>query len=133
MSDSTRAGMALPLAILLLLGMTVLGHGALLLSRHEVRATAALRDRIRAERAAVIGLQLNWRVPTAPRGSTEWMPHASGGLPWGLHYEVTGRWLDRDFFILSGIGRVTGRSAQVRMVWVGREGTCGEAPEPSGS
>lgn len=132
--NGTRQGMALPLAIVLLLALTILAHGVLLLSRHEVRAASSLRDLVRAQRAAEVGLHLYWAghgMFTEPAGSSLWEPVSSGDLPGGLSFGVSIHSLDSDFFLLAGSGMVTGMNGGSRIVWLGRSGSCQARDNPN--
>ena len=122
-----RRGMALPVAMVLLLAMTALAHGVLLLSRHEVRAAASLRDLVRTQRAAEVGLHLHWfgqGITPEPDSSRLWEPVSTGDLPGGLSFSVSIRPLDSDFFLVAGAGRLAGRAGGSRIVWLGRSGSC---------
>ncbi len=105
------AGMALPLVLLLLLALTTFGHAALVLSQREVQASAAYRDLVRAEKAAGVGLRLGLSVSPDPFGDrSAWVaqPLLSGELIDGLTYSAIRRWIDREFFVIQGIGGVKG-------------------------
>jgi hypothetical protein len=125
--------MALPVAIVLLLGMTVLGHGLLVLSRQEVRATAALRDAARALGAAETGLGLFWPAVGDSAGFAEeedWVSVGSGELERRVRFEVFRRSLGSGFFLLRSRGMVGGRFVGGEVIWLGRERSCGIAKEP---
>jgi len=104
-------GMALPLVLLLLVALTAFGHAALVLSQREVQASAAFRDLIRAEKAAGVGLRLAISLtPDSSMDRTPWIPELlfTGELTDGLTYSVVRRWIDLEFFVLSGRGGVKG-------------------------
>jgi len=124
---SSRRGMALPLALLAMLTLTLLAHGLLLLSQREVQAAAALRDLAVAEKAAMVGLRVGWATPRGPGLPTspkDWISEAAGTLPGRSQFEVSRLWLDSEFFLLKGTGRTPGRAGSRHLVWLGREGAC---------
>jgi len=114
--------MALPLVLLLLLALTVFGHGALVLSRRERQATWAFRNFVRAGQAVEIGLRLSLEVtPDPAEDRTPWAasPVLSGETDDGLLYRVTRRWLDGEFFLLEGWGGSKGWVGARETGWVG--------------
>ena len=117
-----RHGMALPLILLLLLALTLFGHGALMLSRRELQATWAFLNLVRADQAAEIGLRLALQVTPGPsEDRTPWAanPLLSGETDDGLLYGVSRRWLDGEFFLLEGWGGSRGWVGARKAGWIG--------------
>ena len=115
-------GMAVPLILVLLLALTFFGHASLVLSQREVRASAAYRDLVRAEKAAGVGLRLAFSLPVDPMGDRPvWMAKSllAGDLMDGLTYSATRRWIDREFFVLLAKGSVMGWPGEREMGRVG--------------
>jgi hypothetical protein len=115
-------GMALPLVLLLLLALTAFGHGVLLLSRQELKASWAFRDLIRAGQAAEIGLRLGWGTPVGAedlRRPGAAVPVISGETLGGLTYETSRRWLDTEFFLLESRGGLRGWGGEKNAGWIG--------------
>jgi len=104
-------GIALPLLLLLLLALTLLGHGILLLSRQELRASRTYLHAVRGDLAAVGGLKLGLEtlpVSSEPRSAGITIPLASEWMDGGLWRGVTLRWLGPELFLLEGKGRSLG-------------------------
>lgn len=122
MVKSSSRGMALPLVLVLLLALTAFGHGALLLSRRELKASWAFRDLVRAGQAAEVGLRIAWAVPVGPGDSRTLgsaMHIVSGETDEGLVYETSRRWLDKEFFLLESVGSLRGWGGERRAGWIG--------------
>jgi hypothetical protein len=120
--EKGRAGMALPLILLLLLALTALGHGVLLLSTRELQATWAFRHAVRAGEAAEAGVWLAMHGGSAlPAEREVWTvyPLVSGETSDGVTYGAELRWLDRELFLLEGMGGSRGWAGERRMGWVG--------------
>jgi hypothetical protein len=117
-----REGMALALILLLLLALTALGHGVLLLSTRELQATWAFRHAVRAGEAAEAGALLAMHGGSAlPAEREVWTvyPLVSGETSDGVTYGAELRWLDRELFLLEGMGGSRGWAGERRMGWVG--------------
>ncbi len=115
-------GTALALMLLLMLLLTVLGHGVLLLSMRELQATWAFRHALRAGEAAEAGLWLAVEGGASlPEERTPWIPHVlvSGETPDGITFRAVLRWLDDEFFLLEGVGGSRGWVGERRAGWVG--------------
>jgi hypothetical protein len=114
--------MALPLLLLLLLALTALGHGVLLLSRTELRATWAFHHAERAVRAARAGAHVgleDLEIDLDRREKGLGMPVASGESEDGLVFRSTLRWLGPEFFLLESFGGSRGWEGERRLAWVG--------------
>lgn len=121
-------GIALPLILVLLLALTLLGHGILLLSRQELQASRAYLHAVRADLAAVGGLRLGLKRlpdPSDPRETGIPIPLGSGWVEGGLWRGATLRWLGPELLLLEGEGRSRG--------WPGtrRRGAVGWALDPA--
>jgi hypothetical protein len=117
--------MALPLVLLLLMALTAFGHGALLLSLRELRATWAFRNLVRANQAAEIALHLALQAPEiADEDRSPWVlnPLVSGETEDGMLYEAGRRWLTDEFFLMEGRGRIQGWVGERTMIWLGWSG-----------
>lgn len=104
-------GIALPLILVLLLALTLLGHGILLLSRQELQASRAYLHAVRADLAAVGALSLGLERlpdPSDPRSAGSAIPLGSGWVEGGLWRGATLRWLGPELFLLEGEGRSRG-------------------------
>jgi hypothetical protein len=104
-------GFVLPLLLLLLLALTLLGHGILLLSRQELRASRAYLHAVRGDLAAVGGVSLGLETLPAPsdtRLAAITVPLGSEWIDGGLWRGVTLRWLGPELFLLEGKGRSLG-------------------------
>jgi hypothetical protein len=115
-------GVALPLVLFVLLGLTILGHAALLLSRRELRSSWALMHGARAGAAAEVALQLGMRAldpPPHQRPPWEALSLASGETEDGNPYESVLRWLDEEFLLLEGVGGSRGWPGKRRKALVG--------------
>ena len=122
-------GLALPLVLVLLMGLTLFAQGALLLSRQELQATWAFRNLIRAQQAAEIGLHLASTLPpdsVGPASLWRTEPVLSGETAEGLRYSVVRRGLGSGYFLLEATGGIQGWEGERRIVRVGRA-------QPSGS
>jgi len=124
-----KDGMAIPLLLLLLLALTALGHGTLLLARRELTSVWALRHATRAGRAVDIALELafrGWDGSPGDRVAGAGILLLSGETDEGLGFEATLRWLNREYFLMEGIGKSRG--------WVGerRGGRVGWGLDPLG-
>jgi hypothetical protein len=120
--SSPPPGMALPLVLLLLLALAAFGHGALLLSQRELRATWAFRSLVQAEQAAEIGLRLALEIsPDQDVSRTPWTAHGllSGETEDGLIYEASRRWLSDEFYLLEGRGRIRDWVGEREIGWIG--------------
>jgi len=115
-------GFVLPLLLLLLLALTLLGHGILLLSRQELRASRAYLHAVRGDLAAVGGLSLGLETlpaPSDPRLAGITVPLGSEWIDGGLWRGVTLRWLGPELFLLEGKGRSLGWPGTRRRAAVG--------------
>jgi len=107
----SRRGMALPLLLVLLLALTLLGHGTLLLARREILASKTYLHTVQADLAADGAIS---RVVTDlaslpdPRIPGVSIPLWSGWTDPGLWQETSLRWLSSEFFLLEGRGRKRG-------------------------
>jgi len=126
-------GMALPVVLLILMGLTALGHGALLLSRRELQSAWSYRGFLRAQSAAEIGLHLASAVPPEPeRNRDPWKAYlvVSGETDDGLAYSTVRRWLSPEFFLLESRGQARGWSGERTVRWVGRLGDKEQEEDP---
>jgi hypothetical protein len=115
-------GVALPLVVFFLLGLTILGHAALLLSRRELRSSWALLHGARAGAAAEAAAELGMRAldpPPDPRPLGQALSLLSGETPDGVTYESVLRWLDSEFLLLEGVGGSRGWPGERRKALVG--------------
>jgi hypothetical protein len=115
-------GMALPMILFLLLALTVLAHGALMLSRQEQKASSAFVHTLRATRAAEAAARLGLTALVSPPASREaWKarPVVAGETEDGLQYHGVARWLDGEFFLLEGSGGSRGWEGEQRTGLVG--------------
>jgi hypothetical protein len=104
-------GVALPLVLVLLLALTLLGHGILLLSRWQLLASRAYLHAVRGDLAAAGAVTLglaSFPDPSDPRPQGIVIPLASGWTDGGLRRDVTLRWLGPELFLLEGQGRSRG-------------------------
>ena len=100
-------GFALPLALVLLLALTALAHGALVLARRELQASLAFREAVRARWAArgavdLVGdaLPADWRE----RRQGEVLGPLESRWEEGVWVEAMVRWMSREFFLVEGAG-----------------------------
>jgi hypothetical protein len=104
-------GFVLPLLLILLLALTLLGHGVLLLARRELQASKAFLHAARADLAAAGALAEGLgRLPPPGRNGTpnRRVPLFSGWREDGLWLDAAIRWLDSEMFFLEGRGRSRG-------------------------
>ncbi len=114
--------MAIPLILFLLLALVVLAHGALILSRHEWKASWAFQHALRAGGAAEVAVHLGLRASTLPLENREkWIAHPTlvGETDDGLRFRAATRWLDGEFFLLEGTGESRGWEGERRTGLVG--------------
>lgn len=119
---SQEKGMALPIVLLILVALTAFGHGALMLSLRELKATWAFRNLVRGGEAAEMGLRLAWELPPEPtEDRSPWVPRPllSGETEEGHLYQVSRRWLNEEFFLLEATGGVRGWEGVREMAWLG--------------
>ena len=117
-----REGVALPVVLLFLMALSAFGHGTLLLSMRELRATWAFRNLVRADQAGKLGLHLAFQVQeVSQEDRTPWVMNAlvSGATEDGLVYQAGRRWLADEFFLLESRGGVQGWPGERRLVWLG--------------
>ncbi len=122
MVDRDTEGMALVLALLLLLALTALSHGTLVLARREMQTSWAFRHARGAEEASEAALRLASGEPSAFRAERPlWERRlvVSGETGDGLGYRGFVRWLDPEFFLLEGWGTSRGWDGTRRSTWVG--------------
>jgi len=115
-------GMAIPLVLFLLLALMVLAQGALILSRHERRASWAFQHAALAGKAAEAAVRLGLRAPTFPLENRErWIVHPTlvRETDDGLRFQAVTRWLDGEFFLLEGTGENRGWEGERRTGIVG--------------
>jgi hypothetical protein len=113
MGFRSRNGMALPLLLVLLLALTLLGHGTLLLARREVLASRAFLHGVQADLAAGGAVsRVMAGLPTLPGPRTPGgvIPLLSGWADEDLWQEVSFRWLSSELFLMEGKGRRKGWS-----------------------
>jgi len=117
-----HSGAALLVAVLALLALVLLSHGALLLARQEVVASTAarlvLQARAGAEGAVAEAMRHSLRPDTTPRLRRV---HVLAGVRSGVRYEAYASALGREAVLLHGVGRATGASWGVelaRLAWV---------------
>jgi len=104
-------GAVLPLLLVLLLALTMLGHGILILAQREMRASLSYLHAVRGEMAAVGALRRGLEgmalgPVTLQRGGL--IPVQSGWIGEGLWQGSQVRWLTREVFLLEGEGRSRG-------------------------
>ena len=107
----SRAGVALPLLLVLLLALTLLAHGALLLAQQELRASESYLHVVRSSLAAEGAIQRvagGASMLPGPRRNGEVIPLFSGWIDDALWHEGVLRWLGPEFFFLEGGGRSRG-------------------------
>jgi hypothetical protein len=118
----SRRGVALPFVLFVLLGLTTLGHAALLLARREMRSSWALAHGARAEAAAEVALKLGMGAVdpySDQRPRWETLSLASGETEDGNPFECVLRWLDQEFLLLEGVGRSRGWPGKRQKALVG--------------
>lgn len=115
-------GFALPLALVLLLALTALAHGALVLARRELQASLAFREAVRARWAArgavdLVGdaLPADWRE----RRQGEVLGPLESRWEEGVWVEAMVRWMSREFFLVEGAGGSGRWEGRERRGWVG--------------
>lgn len=104
-------GIALPLILVLLLALTLLGHGILLLARQEFQASRAYLHAVRGDLASSGALDLGLKsLPgfSQPRLPGAVIPIASEWIEGDLWRGVGLRWLGSELFLLEGEGRSRG-------------------------
>lgn len=119
---ANRSGVALLVAVLALLALVLLSHGAVLLARQEVAASTSarrvLQARVGAEAAVGEALGRTVRPDTSPRLGR--VP-VLAGVRVAVRYEAFAVALGPEAFLLHGVGRATGVSwgvELVRLAWV---------------
>lgn len=118
-----REGVAVATAVLLLLALTALAHGALLLARQELAASRAGGRLLGARAAAMAGAALagGAPLPDGADGAPLWgsIPLVEGS--WGrVTYKSTATRLSRELWLLVGSGHVEGGAVSriARIAWV---------------
>ena len=122
MVGGEKKGMAIPLILFLLLGLLVLAHGALFLSRHEGKASSAFQHAVLAGKAAEAAVRLGLRTSAFSMADREkWISHSvlTGETEEGLKFRAAARWLDGEFFLLEGTGEHRGWEGDRRSGVVG--------------
>jgi len=106
-----REGIAMALLLVLLLALTLLGHGTLLLARREFSASKAYLHVVRSTLAARGAVYRGIRAPpelTGPRVPGSTISMASGWTGDELWLGGSLRWLGPELFFLEGQGRSRG-------------------------
>lgn len=112
----SRSGMALPLLLILLLALTLLGHGTLLLARRELLASKAFLHGVQADlaaRGAVYRAVTGFATLPGPRTPGAAIPLLSDWADADLWQEASIRWLSSELFLLEGEGRRRGWSGSM--------------------
>lgn len=112
---SRRGGFVLVLVVALLLGLSLLGHGALLLARFDHAVARAGERLLQAAAEASRGMEAAGRVPASPGAVGTTVQVASEAGPGGS-YRALRRSLDREWFLLEAEGRDPSGSAARRLV-----------------
>ncbi len=122
--SSNQSGMAIPLILILLTGLTGLAYGALAMARHQLAVARASARHVRSGLAAESGVRMvlgQWaRSGVAPATSPEDSAAFAGTLAPGQRYRVTVRRLDSEVYVLEGEGSDdmgAGRRRVGRVVW----------------
>ena len=117
----------MPLLLVLLLALTLLGHGTLLLARRELLASKAYLHAVQADLAAEGAIsRVLWDLASLPGPRIPGLltPLSSGWVHPDLWQETSLRWLSPELFVMEGWGRRRG--------WPGvrKKGALGWALDP---
>ena len=117
-----RGGFVLPLFLMLLLALTLLGHGTLILAELEIRAVRAFQHSVRAGYAAeggIVGALDHPEGLPGPPAIGAHFPLPSGWFRGDLWSGASLRWLSTEFFLLEGTGRSRGWGGIRKLAAVG--------------